>query len=118
MRKGHRTYTLADKIDRKRHLEEGFHLTRLEIQLLHKKREPVKIYREGRLLTMNCALVLILKWNCDLDDWWLLSHHVQLPNKPVFVTLLKATILTDTSFLVGPDSARGSRRLCNNMILI
>lgn len=39
MSKGHRTYTLADKIDREGHLEEGFHLTRLEVQLLQRESE-------------------------------------------------------------------------------
>lgn len=34
----HGPYDLTDKIDRKRHREEGFHLTRMEVQLLWKKK--------------------------------------------------------------------------------
>lgn len=39
MSKRHCTYTLADKVDREGHLEESFHLTWLEVQLLHNKSE-------------------------------------------------------------------------------
>lgn len=33
---GHGTYSFADKVNREGHLEEGFHLTRVEIQLLQR----------------------------------------------------------------------------------